>query len=510
MFKKSKINLSVIAFLSAIPLTMAIQMVDTPLNWCFMVLCIYSCIDCDLKSGIKRAIIVGATTAIINFFWIISGTKEFTGSGILLGVLITAVFCIIFALYAVFVAFMYVTFRWNIKSSNAWWITSFLAGSLFVILDFGMGYFAKGFSTCMHLNYIPFTFNLDAIQPAAYLGPLIITFVVIMVNFQVAYLLYYKKWKLLLVPVSIVLMYLGIGHLLLNHYKEDLASQTNKLKPIKVAILEENLLPIYTWDSANGNRLASEMFNMNSQALKTGAKMFVWSETAIPWNYTPNDDFIQAIDSITSPDSVIHLFGMNTDYQGRTFYNSIYGIAPGPRILGRYDKRQALNLVEKPFMGVLLPFLTSSGFRVKEGTSDAPIKTPLGNAGILLCNESSISGPAAASVKAGAQFLVNPGNDGWFSSTYIPRQHFYHARLRAVENRKDIVVNNNNGYYGAINSAGEILLKEKNSDPNIGVVTIQPNNIQTDFERNNAYFVIFCFIVSVIILILNYRNLKMS
>ncbi|WP_447640322.1 MULTISPECIES: apolipoprotein N-acyltransferase [Chitinophagaceae] len=488
-----KLKLNIIALLSAIPLTLSIEMVHSPLNWLMLVPTFFCGIDASLREAIKRGAMIGTCTAIINLFWMLSGSKTFTGHGIWIGLGILFVFCTLFSAYSILVAVIYVGLRGPLDKKYSWLILSLQGGALFTLLDAAMMYLGKGFSTCMYVNYIPFATNIYAIQPASLLGPLIITFVVAMIDYQFAYFLFYRKWKMLWIPCAILLVYLGWGAWLYQQYTTTL--QDTPAPTTTVAILEQNLSPQYTWDSINGDRLADQMFAMNSRAVQTGSQLFIWSETAIPWTYTAHDAFIHHIDSITSPYGIVHLLGMNTDYKGRTFYNSIYALGKNGQILGRYDKREALYLVEKPFLGILLPFFTNQGFRVKEGVGDAPLPTPWGKAGILLCNESVVPGPAARSVQEGANFLVNSGNDGWFADTYIPKQHFFHARLRAVENRKDIVINNNNGYSGMVKSSGDITLMERYPGPNIGVAAITPNGSMTPAATGQKILIVSSFIL---------------
>ncbi|PZP50793.1 MAG: apolipoprotein N-acyltransferase [Pseudopedobacter saltans] len=490
---QKKIRLNILAGLSSIPLSLAIQMVDTPLNWLMFFLCFYCEIGAGLRQAIQRGAIVGFCTAIINFIWIINGTAAFTGNGLLLGLGIMLVFCILFSLYSVIVAASYVLLRGSLTNKLSWLYISVGGGCLFVIIDFVMLSLGKGFSTCMYVNYIPFAMNIYAIQPTVLLGPLIVTFVVVMVNYQVAYFCYFKQWRKLFIPFTIIVAYLFCGWIILVSYQGQ--SNTIEAQKNNVAILQPNISPQISWDDNSGDFLVQRYFDMNRKAMNTNASLYVWPETAIPWNFSKNDAFLKQIDVITSPKGVVHLLGMNTDFKNRLYYNSVYSIAPGGKILGRYDKRSALSLVEKPFLGVFLPFFTHNGFQIKENPSNEPIQTSFGKAGILLCNESSIPSLAFKTVDRGANFLVNPGNDGWFANTYIPKQHFYHSRLRAVENRKDIVVNNNNGYSGLIMSDGNVSVMAKGEDANVLLGVLQPNSLKTKAEFGSKIFLFMCVVL---------------
>ncbi|MCY7420637.1 MAG: hypothetical protein LH478_02725, partial [Chitinophagaceae bacterium] len=106
-------------------------------------------------------------------------------------------------------------------------------------------------------------------------------------------------------------------------------------------------------------------------------------------------------------------------------------------------------------------------------------------------------------VHKGAQFLFNMSNDGWFNDTYIVRLHFYYARLRAVESRKDMAINSNNGYSGMVKASGEIMEQERSDEPFVKLVTIQPNKIITMASSFPNVFVYGCAIYILVISGLN-------
>lgn len=498
-----------IALLSAIPLSMSIQMVNSPLNWLVLVFPFLSGIAItDLKIALRRALIIAVSTALINFFWIMQGAKIYTGTpwGFLIGLLIVCVFIIGFCVYTGVIGAVYVFFQWKKASKYKWLIDSVLGGCLFVFMDAVMIEIGKGFSTCMFVNYISLAMNDSVIQYVAYLGPLFITFILAMTNYQIAYLVHYKKWKFLAIPLGILFLFFVIGNYIFQSTKEDYAYG----KKADVALLTTNIPPSVSWDSAHGNDVVHYIFDLNKKAVDSKIKLVVWPETIVPWTYEKNDPFLQQLLQMSQGQGINHVIGINTVYEGHTFYNSLYSIANDGTVEGRYDKRSALYLVEKPFCGILLPFLSTSSFRVKEGNSAAPINTIYGKAGVLLCNESSIPYLAVNAVNEGATYIVNSGNDGWFSDTYITKQHFYHSRLRAVENRKYVLVNNNNGYTGCIDPTGNILSMEKHAGGYILETSIVPNNVVTAYDKYPYLILVIAIIIFASISIVNFKkNSKM-
>jgi apolipoprotein N-acyltransferase len=76
--------------------------------------------------------------------------------------------------------------------------------------------------------------------------------------------------------------------------------------------------------------------------------------------------------------------------------------------------------------------------------------------GSLICYEAIFPGIGAASSERPG-LLVNVSNDGWFGNTSGPRQHFYQARVRAVEEGLPLIRAANNGISGVVDSSGRVL-----------------------------------------------------
>ncbi len=57
----------------------------------------------------------------------------------------------------------------------------------------------------------------------------------------------------------------------------------------------------------------------------------------------------------------------------------------------------------------------------------------------------------------GAELLINISNDGWFGRSAAPAQHVMMARVRAVENRRWLLRDTNNGFTVAVDPYGRIV-----------------------------------------------------
>ena len=80
--------------------------------------------------------------------------------------------------------------------------------------------------------------------------------------------------------------------------------------------------------------------------------------------------------------------------------------------------------------------------------------------------------------------------------------HFYNARLRAVETRKDVVINCNNGISGLIRASGNIEESQRSTEPYVSMVDVNTNNYESLATKYPFLFVYLCtvYILSIIAL----------
>ena len=442
----------------------------------------------DARKCFRAGFIFGLTMSVISLYWIIPGAQRFTGSSSMYGIIVFLISSAIMSMYFATINYCFRILKQSTIVRLAYILNALLIASIYVIgeeiltiISTGMPWF--GFHSGTGLLS-----NLYAIQPAAYLGIHGLSFIIILVNFLVAYALVEKTWKLLMLPAFLSLTYMATGYFIFNQFNP----KTVRKQSFEVAILSENIPPEIRWDDNTGNKLVSEIIMMDSLAAKLKPDLILWSESAVPWTYRPDDDLVNELLKITASKNITHLLGINTDYMENEVYNSVYSLLPDGTIAGRYDKRFLLSFIEERFGGMIFPFFSSSGFFVKKGSSAEPLNTPYGKAGVMICNESTVPEAASDMVRNGAEFLVNLSNDGWFNNTYLVDQHFYNVRLRAVETRKDIAINSNNGFSGLIAASGNIEMKERSNMPIIKKIAIVPNHFITPAVAMPSFLLYLC------------------
>jgi apolipoprotein N-acyltransferase len=196
--------------------------------------------------------------------------------------------------------------------------------------------------------------------------------------------------------------------------------------------------------------------------------VIVWPESPAPFQEA-DAQFRTAMAGIARQDKaplIVGSVGMDPDPEERGWrlYNSATVFSAAGDRVGRYDKmhlvpfgeyvpmRQAFFFVKK-----LVSQLADTN--VGQSRKVFTITDASGQAhryGVFICYESVFGDEVRQFVKNGAEVLVNISDDGWYGDTSAPWQHLNMARMRAIENRRWILRDTNNGTTAAIDPYGTV------------------------------------------------------
>lgn len=180
-------------------------------------------------------------------------------------------------------------------------------------------------------------------------------------------------------------------------------------------------------------------------------------------------------------------------------YNSGVVTAPDGSSLGRYDK---IHLV--PF-GEYIPYrnvfffahkLTQQIVDLQRGQDRKVFRTDGHTFGIFICYESVFADEIRLFARNGAQVFVNISDDGWYGDTSAPWQHLNMARMRAIENRRWIVRDTNNGVTTSIDPYGRITLSAPRHMQTSLVARYGYNDGLTFYTRFGDLFAMLCGIIT--------------
>jgi apolipoprotein N-acyltransferase len=101
--------------------------------------------------------------------------------------------------------------------------------------------------------------------------------------------------------------------------------------------------------------------------------------------------------------------------------------------------------------GLIGDFQHGSGYKVGR-ISGKPFS-------VYICYEAIFPNEVRRFTLAGAQLLVNISDDGWFGGSGAPEQHLAMARVRAVENRRWMLRDTNDGITVSVDPYGRIVAR---------------------------------------------------
>ncbi len=203
-------------------------------------------------------------------------------------------------------------------------------------------------------------------------------------------------------------------------------------------------------------------------ASPTPPDLIAWPESPAPFNET-EPRFQRAIAKIALAAQAPVVVGnigwtFNPPAQEWDYYNSALIVAADGARVGRYDKIHLVPFGEYiPFQN-LLSFAHKLTGRVSKFTrGDGPkvFRLPTANGeahryGVFICYEAVFADEVRHFAQLGAEVLVNISDDGWYGDTSAPWQHLNMVRMRAIENRRWILRDTNNGVTAVIDPYGRV------------------------------------------------------
>ena len=357
---------------------------------------------------------------------------------VLLGVVFKGKLCTCFSIIRVFsAAAMWAIFEWS--QTIGWW------GVPWGRLPIGQSEYPVG------------------LQTASWFSSYFITFLIVAVNFLLAYaLLEVVKWRLgVIVAASLLVFQYGAGALI--WFGADLSEG----EALKVACIQGNVSSSDKWSSESDLKTTEIYTRLVKQAAEDGAELILLPETAFPYDFDAkkysyfNDMFC----NMSKEYGVYILVGAYTSADEGKSLNSLICFDPnGERMDTVYAKRHLVPFGEyvplRSLIEVLIPPLANLVLSTEDiafGEGANIIDADGIGIGGLICFDSIYESLAYDSVREGAEIICISTNDSWFSDSAALYMHNAQAQLRAIENGRYIVRAANTGISTVINSRGEVM-----------------------------------------------------
>ena len=195
----------------------------------------------------------------------------------------------------------------------------------------------------------------------------------------------------------------------------------------------------------------------------THPDLVAWPESPAPF-VEQDARFQNSLISIArATQSPLVVGSIGTDYsaedQAWRDYNSALVVGADGARVGRYDKIHLVPFGEYvPFKNLLF-FARKLTGRVSEftrGDNREVFRLNGHRYGVFICYEAVFADEVRQFSRLGAEVLVNISDDGWYGDTSAPWQHLNMARMRAIENRRWLLRDTNNGVTASIDPYGRV------------------------------------------------------
>ncbi len=313
--------------------------------------------------------------------------------------------------------------------------------------------------------------------------------------------------------VLLICIPIGISYYIWNNYEVEEDS-----KNLEVLILQPNIDPYNEKYNTNDERIGLLLKQLTEENISTKTRLVIAPETVFAdgtdrSNFENSPAYKYGLEIIDKYPNTAFMAGISfydlirneeeikpqTNFlrPGLWFndYNSAYILAPGYQDQ-IYDKSKLVVGVETfPFQSVLKPLL---GDIMLDLGGTVAMKTTQPDRGVfdfaeddttgpIICYESVYGEFVNGYVNNGAQFLTIITNDAWWENTQGHKQHLSYARLRAIENRRDIARSANTGISAIINQKGEVLKKTKYEEQTAIKGDIYLNDKITFYTKHGDY-----------------------
>jgi apolipoprotein N-acyltransferase len=432
-----KFNLEFLAWFALVPLFLAID-----------------------GKGLFHSFVLGFLTGLVSFlgilYWIIVAVHTYGNVPLILSLLILLLLVLYLSLF--YGAFTFLTRFVQMRSGLQ---TPLFTPVLWVSLEYLRSFFLTGFPWA-NLSYSQYL-NLPFIQMADITGTYGLSFVILLVNATLFWVLHQWSKKTFPVREAIITAVILTGFLIYGYLKmgaihRGMAQQP----PLRVGLVQGNIDQSIKWDESFQKETLKIYERLSLRVAEEKPDLIIWPETATPFFFQDAREYQPSILDIPEKTNAFLLFG-SPSYKivrGKVnHYNSAYLLSPSGELMGRYDKIHLVPYGEYVPLGEILP-LGSLGEGIgnfKAGKVIYNFSIPQAKFGVLICFEIIFPDLCRRFVKNGANFLVTITNDAWFKKTSAPYQHFSMAIFRAVENRVFIARAANTGISGFIDPVGHIL-----------------------------------------------------
>ena len=377
-----------------------------------------------------------------------------------IGVILIAIFGLSF-LQAFFSAFIFPLYAFCVRSEavrkrNI--IKPFIAAALFVLAEWFQtrGWWGVPWAR-LPIGQSGFILML---RSASLFGSYFISFVIVAVNFCIAFAIVKRNICKMLVAlaVAVFVLNLALGSVVTLFYKEE-------GNEITVAAAQGNISSSDKWSLSTVDDIKLVYRRLTEGAAMNGADVVVWPETALPYDVMGSESLTEYLSDLARDNDVTILVSAFTeDGESGGLRNSMIEVRPdGSYGASVYSKQRLVPFGEyvpmRSLVTVLFPPLADVNMLESDlipGDECTVIDTDIGAIGCGICFDSIYEEYMLGSVRGGAQVIAISTNDSWFGDSAALNMHNTQARIRAIETGRYVVRSANTGMSSVIDPMGNV------------------------------------------------------
>ena len=336
--------------------------------------------------------------------------------------------------------------------------------------------------------------SLPRMQISSVFGAYFLSFLILLVNGFLAYMILYRQKQILCFALSFGLVFSNQLFGLVRCNQDFEGEQS-----LKAAVIQGNIDSHEKWMPSTIYLMMEVYDRLTAQAAGEGAELIVWPETAITVALNQSSSMKSFVSELAKEHGVTLLVGaLYEDETGE--FNSLFLVTPNGKISEqRYDKRHLVPFGEYvPMRGLIqtvvppLADVSALDSDLTAGKDSALFDTPWGKLGGMICFDSIYEMLGIESVRDGANLMVIASNDSWFSDSTAVYQHQVQAQFRAIEEGRYLLRAANTGISTVIAPNGEVLRWLDPLTEGYAVCEVVPLSSRTVYSVIGNAFVYMC------------------
>jgi|GEM_PF-197914 len=258
---------------------------------------------------------------------------------------------------------------------------------------------------------------------------------------------------------------------------------------VYVRIVQPNIPQADKWKQENIPHILGKLYQLSKNPSLHPIDVIVWPEASVP---VMIDKVLarKIFDILGAPALVLGSMRMEGDFTRNdvSYYNSMYTILHG-EVSDVYDKEDLVPFGEYiPFLSV---FNISDRLGLKGFFTITPSRKVVTRYAVkldedisflpLICYEAIF--PSNMIVDSKYDFMLNITNDAWFGNSRGLRQHYQHARGRAIEQGASLVRATNTGISGVIDPVGRDMVSSSKNVSAVIDIYVPPRISSTVYKK---------------------------